>query len=135
MSKLDNIILIALCNTDDLKTLYTDTSDVLHPMVDEIKYLETLGLQVGDITIKGTLCSTAFDKLGGNTTCGYVDGFRLKAPLCRVCECTSAETKHSFIENRGKFRNKSNYVAHIKRLKNSNTKVNYMETCGVKSTK
>lgn len=81
LSKLDNIILIALCNTDDLKTLYTDTSDVLHPMVDEIKYLETLGLQVGDITIKGTLCSTAFDKLGGNTTCGYVDGFRLKAPL------------------------------------------------------
>lgn len=132
LSKLDNIYLISLCNSDDLKTLFTDTNDVLRPLVEEISYLESNGIQVGDANIKGTLCSIAADNLGANTTLGFVDGFRSTAPICRICECPQAETKQSFVEDEAKLRNKEKYSAQIEKVSNS-TKVNYMETCGVKS--
>lgn len=132
LSKLNNIYVISLCNTDDLKTLYTDTNDVLRPIVEEISYLESKGMQIGDLSIKGTLSSMAFDNLGGNTTCGFIDGFRSNAPLCRVCECPRSENKHNFVEDELMHRNKEKYAAQIEKISNS-TKVDYMDTCGVKN--
>lgn len=66
-SKLINIPIVALCNSDDLKTKFTDFNDIWRPVVKDLSQLEN-GIDVGNgITITGTLVNVAADNLGANT--------------------------------------------------------------------
>lgn len=44
-SKLSNIYVLMICNSSDIKTVYTDMNDVLRPIVRELKYLEDTGMK------------------------------------------------------------------------------------------
>lgn len=70
-SKLHNIHLVCLCNSDDLKTKQTDFNNIWQLIVDEISILEKAGIDVVGRNIKGTLVHTAFDNLGANQSLGF----------------------------------------------------------------
>lgn len=92
LSKLENIYTVILCNTDDLKTEFTDINDVLRPIVREIQYLENEGIRTGsNRLIRGSLSSLSFDNLGANSCLGFVESFSTSAPFCRICECDAAD--------------------------------------------
>lgn len=132
LSKLDNIYLLLLCNSSDIKTLYTDINDVLRPIVEELKYLENIGVNIGsNENLKGTLANFSFDNLGANTTLGFVEGFNTSSSYCRICECTQAECKKLCIENESKLRNMEKYKQQIERISNM-VKVDFSKTAGVK---
>lgn len=59
LSKLQNIYLICLCNSNDLKTKETDFNNIWNLIVKDISYLENVGIDVDDSTnIKGALAYT-----------------------------------------------------------------------------
>lgn len=75
-SKLNSIYLIALRNSDDLKTKETDLNDIWRLVVEEIKYLETIGICVRDgLNLKGTLAMVCGDNLGLNKALGFGESF------------------------------------------------------------
>lgn len=51
-SRTNNIHLVCLVNSNDLKTKTTDFNNVWRPIVRELKYLEEIGINVGDKNIK-----------------------------------------------------------------------------------
>lgn len=131
-SKLENIYLLLLCNTDDLKTKYTDVNDILRPIVRDLKYLEDVGLNVSTgVPLRGTLVQLCHDNLGGNITLSMVESFRTLSSFCRICICNQEESKRLSIEMPEKLRNKQMYESQIEIARNSE-KVNFMETGGIK---
>ncbi|XP_031627792.1 ovarian-specific serine/threonine-protein kinase Lok-like [Contarinia nasturtii] len=85
-SQLNNIFLIGLCNSDDLKTESTDFNDIWRLMCHEIKHLETEGINVTEtIKLKGTLVVTSGDNIGLNQSLGFAESFSANY-YCRVCE-------------------------------------------------
>lgn len=131
-SRLDNIYLLLLCNSDDLKTKFTDINDVLRPIVRELKYLEETGLSIDpDTHLYGTLVNLSFDNLGGNLTLGLSESFSTLSPYCRICVSTQAECKRSCVEMESKIRNKEMYNQQIEKVIDSE-KMSLMDTQGIK---
>lgn len=91
-SKLDSILLVALCNTLNFKPENRSYDDIAELIVNEIKYLESAGLNVGSVNLKGTLINITADNLGANTVFGFTEGFNTSR-YCRQCESTSDECK------------------------------------------
>lgn len=132
LSKLNNIYLLAACNTDDTKTLYTDINDVLRPIVKEIKFLEEFGINIDPETnLKGTVVNMSYDNLGGQICLSLVESFRTSSSYCRVCECVQAECKKLCVEDETKIRNRDKYQQQLNVISCS-SKVDFMETLGVK---
>lgn len=67
LSRHNSILLVALCNANDLKGEYVDTNNILEVIADEIKVLEVTGIEtaLGD-TLKGGLFDLIGDNLGLN---------------------------------------------------------------------
>lgn len=105
LSKLNNIYLICLCNTDDIKTKRTDYNNIWRQVFQDIKYLETVGININDqLNIKGTITTVSFDNLGANTSLGFTGGFRATY-YCRKCECSREECeklRYEQIQNKRK---------------------------------
>lgn len=75
-SKVNNIYLISLCNSDDVKMKLTDFNNIWQLIINDIKHLETNGINIGTGTnLKGTITQVAFDNLGANTALGFVGSF------------------------------------------------------------
>lgn len=75
-SKLQNIHLICLCNSDDLKTRETDFNNIWQIIVDELLILETKGIEIANGgNLKGTLVQTSFDNLEANIALGFSGSF------------------------------------------------------------
>lgn len=130
-SKLNNIYLLLLCNSDDLKTKYTDMNDVLRPIVRELQFLEETGITLSNgLQLRGTLTNMSYDNLGGNSCLGLVECFR-GAHFCKICECNQAECKKLNVEKESKIRNKHNYEQQLKTISESE-KIDYSKTQGVK---
>lgn len=92
-SKLDNIFLVALCNSDDLKTKFTDFNDIWRVVVRDISQLES-GVYVGNgMKITGTLVHLLSDNLGANIALGFVERVGKSSFYCRFCDCNSSECK------------------------------------------
>lgn len=131
-SKLNNIFILLLCNSDDLKTQYTDMNDVLRPIVRELQFLEDKGIQINpDVRLRGTLTNMSHDNLGGNTCLGLVEGFRTLSSCCKICECDRAETKRLCIEDESQIRDKVKYQRQLENISVSE-KIDYLKTQGVK---
>lgn len=130
-SKVSNIYLICLCNSDDVKTKHTDFNNIWQLIVREIKYLEQTGIFIDkDTTLKGTLTQLAFDNLGANTSLGFVQSFRSHY-FCRHCESSKLECQGMSTEDVSKLRTKESYNKQIDIVSESVT-VKYDETKGVK---
>lgn len=136
LSKSDNIFLLCLATSDDLKTQFTDFNDILRPIVKELAHLEKYGIDINlydgsSSNLKGTLASITYDNLGGNTCLGLVEGFRTTSSYCRICVLKQAECKKMCTEDEVKLRNKEMYEKQLKIVENS-TEVDYEKSEGVK---
>ncbi|CAG5084266.1 Protein of unknown function [Cotesia congregata] len=70
----------------------------LKPVVDEIKILETTGIEIGGQIFKGSLAAMSFDNLGANTIYGMVQPFSA-TNFCRFCFATKTQTKTMICED------------------------------------
>lgn len=129
-SKVDNIQVIALCNTDDIKTKYTDFNDLWRPIVHEISQLEN-GVRIKDLNIHGTLCNISGDNLGISASYGLVENFSTSSHVCRICECDLEQRKILCVEKPELLRTRESYDEHLKVVAES-SKVDYKETKGIK---
>lgn len=129
-SKLNNIYLVCLCNTDDLKSKQTDPNNIWQLIVDEIKVLETDGIDVCGENIKGTLIHAIFDNLGANVGLGFSASFSA-VKYCRICICTKSECQCATQEDQCVLRTIKNYEESIDVIDDSES-VNYNDSNGVK---
>lgn len=130
-SKLNQIYLLLLCNSDDLKTKSTDMNDVLRPIVREMIHLEEIGLDVNTKKrLFGTIANMSYDNLGAHSTMGLIESFNSNC-VCRMCTCDREETKHLCVEVESKIRNKQMYSDQLETVAMSE-RVNFVETQGVK---
>jgi len=83
-SVLENIHLLALCYTLDIKQFGIDP--VLYKIVSDIKILEKQGIFIESLNtfVKGTLISLVYDNLGGAMLLGMNESFRANY-YCRIC--------------------------------------------------
>lgn len=113
LSRLENIFLLHMSFTDDAKTKQTDFNDIWAPIVEDIHYLETVGINVSDnLNIKGTVVLTSFDNLGANTSLGFAEGFSA-SHFCRLCEESKMECQTLTTPFSRKNRTKANYMDNI----------------------
>lgn len=130
LSKLNSIRLVCLSLTDDLKTQQTDFNNIWDLVARDITILETVGVDIDDINIKGTLVYLTFDNLGGNICLGMAESFNTHY-YCRICECSKEQCKKLCNEITNEYRTKEKYSEQLKIIERSE-KVNYKETKGIK---
>lgn len=130
-SKLSNIHLIALCNTDDLNTESTDFNNIWFNIVKEIKELEKSGVQINDqLNLRGTVTILSGDNLGLNTATGMVQSFNATY-YCRICKLQKGLCQTECEERPLEVRTISDYNQVLKTIENS-TSVDFNESRGVK---
>lgn len=130
LSRLNNIYLVCLCNSNDLKTDYIDFNDIWQMIRDDISVLENIGVQIGERVLKGSLVWLSADNLGANSSLGFSEGFNCNY-YCRFCECHIDECAVMTTENSVKNRTILKYNVHLKTaesLKNTD----YKKSCGIR---
>lgn len=130
LSKVNNIYLVAVCNSDDLKSKTTDFNNIWQRIVFDLDYLERVGINVNGFCLKGTLTHLAFDNLGANLSLGFVPCFSA-SHYCRHCLTSRNECQTLCKEQQSKIRTRNHYDEQIKIIDVSE-KVKYDETKGVK---
>lgn len=112
LSKLNNIFLIALCETTNFKSDEAQSSacfdEIAKLIVLEMKRLETAGIDICGKRLKVVLINISFDNLGGNEVLGLSKSFNANF-YCRICECSKQECQQLVHEDRDKLRRKSTY--------------------------
>lgn len=112
-SKLNNIHLVALIKSQDLKSDSDAMDKVANRIVDELLILETNGITIkSGQNLKGILTNVSSDNLGANSVFGFVESFSATF-FCRICELPAIECKTAVEEISEKMRNKSTYAAQI----------------------
>lgn len=130
-SKLQNIYLVGLITTDDLKTKETEFNDIWRIVVNELNHLETSGIHVDSIgNLRGALVACIFDNAGAATALGFVESFNTKYS-CRICEIEMDERQVACKENKSLYRSKDKYAEAVAIIENSEN-VDYIATKGVK---
>lgn len=131
ISKYNNIYLVALCNADDLKSKTTDFNNLWQEIVRDIKYLETVGIEIDcRPNLKCTLTHLSFDNLGANLSLGYVASFS-STYYCRHCVRSKDQCRTAIDDDMDLLRTKSMYYQQLRIIQNSE-KVKYDETQGLK---
>lgn len=129
-SKLSNIFLVALVKTEDVKGTEKLYEEVFKLIVDDLKNLETNGIQISSgINLKGALVNISCDNLGANSVFGFAESFNCHY-YCRMCECDKSECKKMVRENSEKIRGKQRYSNHLQKIP-----VNTDDDCDLKLTK
>lgn len=129
-SKLDNIHLVALCNSSYLKSDDTTYDYIAEKVVRDLKEIEDRGILVDDRFIKGSLINHAGDNLGLNSIFGYTESFSASY-YCRHCECTQADCQKQTRENKTKMRMKESYEKLVDIAENLG-KIDLKKTKGIK---
>lgn len=129
-SKVNNIFLVALINSNDLKSKETDFNHIWRPIVDDFKRLESDGITSKEGNIKAVLTHLSFDNLGANDSLGFASSFSASY-YCRFCLLSKAECQHTTHDDSDKRRTIEDYEAQVQIIANSE-KVVYNETKGVK---
>lgn len=153
---LDNIHLLALCNTSYLKTSDVNYNDLWECVMREVSVLENEGIILNDgrvlkgtnmlinhlkkieknvfphlfIKSSATIVNITFDNLGGNSSLGYFESFRANF-FCRICEMGREECKYSTMEDHSKYRTKESYNQIIDALEGMDSK-DLKESKGIK---
>ena len=100
-SVLMNIHVVALFHSQDLKTYGLDLiDDILKPLVDDLKILETQGIEVpfSDSPLLGSVIQVTGDNLGLHGLFGFVESFSATY-YCRFCLTSKAEAQSMFTED------------------------------------
>lgn len=127
----ENIHTVALINSTDLKKKETDYTNVLEIIVKEIRYLESVGLQLPKKSVlKGTIMNVTFDNLGGNSVLGFTES-SAATYFCRTCLSSKAETKEMTRDDPSKYRTTVDYENALAIIENS-SKVCVKETKGIR---
>lgn len=130
-SKLKNIYLVCLCNSDDLKSKQTDPNKVWRLIYDEISTLEVKGITAcNNVKIKGTLIAAISDNLGVHAGQGYVASFSAHK-CCRFCLCSREELHIITHESNCNLRTIGNYEESLELIAES-VHVDYNSSNGVK---
>lgn len=133
-SQLNQIFLVALCKTEDLK--YTDECfDSIGDLIrNELKNLETVGFTITHndkhVQMKAALAIISSDNLGGNGVFGFMECFR-SHQYCRICTCDRGECQKNIQENKEKLRTKEMYADYFDNLP-KNQEVDTVLTNGIK---
>lgn len=131
LSKVQNLYLVCLCNANDLKTKNTDSNSIWQIIVNELKILETNGIEVQEYgKLRGTLVSTVMDNLGANVGLGFAQGFTANY-FCRFCETPKRICQQLTTASNCVLRTKTSYDESI-RIVSESINVNYSETKGVR---
>lgn len=134
-SKLNNILLVVLCFSNDVKDRVVYNT-VWEYIMNDIKKLEEVGITVGDQVIKGTLVNVSFDNLGGNQAFGFAEGFTA-SHYCRICEMSMELCKSSCIESKELLRTKDSYEKNVMKTAKyhlKKIKLDYKDTVGLRNS-
>lgn len=131
LSKDDNVYVIGISNSDDLKTKETDFNDIWRLIQREISVLEETGIDIGQgMKIRGSIACLTFDNLGASTALGFAEGTNTSY-YCRICEVPKCECQTLCQEDKSKYRTKESYKENLKIVEESET-VRFLETKGIK---
>lgn len=115
-SKIDNIFLVALINSHDLKD-DAKLNEVVEMIVDDLLKLESNGFNVtATEQLKAALINISCDNLGANVLFGFPKGFNAEY-YCRFCELTHAECEKSTREIATRIRTKTSHREKLDYLK------------------
>ncbi len=113
-SALANIHLCLLFNSIDKETYGFEK--IFAPLLDDLKLLETRGIQVnigGQETILfGTICILTADNLGCHSLGGFVESFSANK-FCHFCMVDKQMAQKEFDDDKTELRNKENYQLHV----------------------
>lgn len=129
-AKLDNIFLIALASTADLKddTVLNNLNELI---VDDLKKLESEGFESSDgKTWKAALVNLSCDNLGANFVMGFSKGFKANY-YCRICSMSRVECEVTTNEVPDKLRSAATHQETLEML-NENPNCDLTESEGVR---
>lgn len=110
-TRLDNIYIVAVCNSNDVKEL--GFNHILEPITNEIKTLEINGTDLGEgLRLKCILTSFTFDNLGGNECFGLQMNFS-QGSFCRVCTISKKDSEYLTKNDPSLWRTKEEYNSFI----------------------
>lgn len=133
LSKNNSTFLISLCEATNLKQEHFNFDEIAVLILNELRKLETDGIQIGGRTVKGTLIHITADNLGANGTLGFVESFN--SYFCRACEISKKDSQHTVKEEYSKMRSKESYLNGVDAANEymaSGKKIDYRATKGVK---
>lgn len=108
-SKLNNIPVVAICKTHDLKADSKYFDNISNLIVDDLKKLERDGIEVEGIgVLKAVLTNLCSDNLGKNMVYGLHESFNAEY-YCSICEMKKSECQQAVKEFAEKFRSKLSY--------------------------
>lgn len=110
-SRLENIFLVALFHVNDLKKNKT-YNDVLKPLFNDLKELETEGITTKFGHFKCGLTSVVHDNLGGNLILGFQPSFNANY-FCRFCEILKSDIQSTFEENENLLRTTESILTNL----------------------
>lgn len=113
-SSLSNIHLCLLFNSID-REVY-GFGKILEPLLEDLKLLETTGVQVdvqgGKKTLYGTICVLTADNLAVHSLCGYLESFSANR-FCHFCLVDKRTAQSVFDEDKIEKRTRENYEQHV----------------------
>lgn len=105
-SKLENIFLVMLFHSLDRKKY---GNSVFQPVVDELLYLETTGIEINNQRFFIILAACVGDNKGLNGMLGFTESFTAHF-FCRFCKMPKSETQKCDKQCSDVLRNRSNYI-------------------------
>lgn len=133
LSKTDNIFLVALCESTNLKIDDNNFDEIAELVLEEMKRLENIGIEVDGQTIKGSLARVVGDNLGANGMLGFVESFN--SYFCRLCEISKEESERLLKERTEIMRTKASYQNCVEAASNfvdRGKSINLKTTKGIK---
>lgn len=133
LSRTNNIFLVALCETLNLKAHDNTFDEIAEVIVNELQHLENVGIEVDGKLIKGSLVRFVSDNLGANGAVGLVESFN--SYFCRICEISKENSQHLVIERQDIMRTKDSYQKCVETAENiiqQGKAIDFKATKGVK---
>lgn len=130
-SRLNNIFLVALCNSSNFKETGCSDDNIITEIVRDLKQLEDTGVDIGDNKrSKVAVFDAPGDNLGINVLFGFAGGFNATY-FCRLCRSSKADTQLMTCEDDSTVRSVASYDEQISKLE-VNSQLDMKETEGVK---
>lgn len=129
-SKLENIYLVALCNSSNFKETGCSEDSVFEEITRDLEIAETESIiSASGFKLNVGLFDFSGDNLGLNVSCGFSGGFNAEF-FCTFCTCTKDETHSLTNEDILKRRTVLHYAEQIEKL-HSNPTLTLKETFGI----
>lgn len=96
----DQIQLVALCFEHQIK--YFGMSSIFNVIINDLKYLETHGIEINNTLIKGTVAVVVGDNLGNHQIGGFTESFNRHTYFCRFCYINFYDGRFQKVQQRNK---------------------------------